>query len=229
MSARSFRKIAGVPTQTGSAKVKLGIRNTADSELLGLVRTSVQIIEDDPNFPDPMPSQDVMEQILAEFSAAIVDANSARSAAMAATARKDEVRSTLEKLYSMRGNYVALMSGGDDALILAGGMKVRNSPSPIGELAVPGNLFCELNGVAGIMNLSWDVVKNAQTYFAQMALVTPGMVQTDYLWESLKPCPKRKLTVKDLQLGQCYAFRVAAVGGKTGQGPWSPPVKRTAG
>jgi hypothetical protein len=229
MSARSPRRLRDLPSQLGSAKVKLGIRNTTDAAFLGIVRCSVQQMEDNPNFPDPMPTQDLMAEAVEALAQAMADADSARSAAIAATSRKDTLRAQLEQLYGLRGNYVAMVSGGNPNMIMSGGMRVRKDPSPIGELDMPSGLVCDLNGNAGMMILTWDVVTNAQTYLVQMAAITPEMDSADFPWVSLNPCSTRKLTITELTLGQRYAFRVAAVGGKTGQGYWSPPVMRTAG
>ena len=227
--ASSPRSLSDLPAQFGPAKVKLGIRNTTDIKLASIIRASIYQMQDNPNFPDPLPSQDIMQQALTAFAQTIIDADSARSAAMAITAKKAGLRATLEKLYAMRGNYLDMVSGGDPLMILDGGLQVRSTPSPIGELDMPTGLVCELNGTAGFMLLSWNPVTNAQTYLVQMASITSGMSPSDYPWVTQKPCPKRKLTVKNLLLGQSYAYRIVAVGGKTGQGPWSPPVMRTAG
>ena len=79
------------------------------------------------------------------------------------------------------------------------------------------------------MLLSWQAVDGALTYLLQQAIITSDMKPEDYPWTAIKTCTTRKVTLDSLNIGQTYAHRVAAIGGKTGQSPWSPPVTRTAG
>jgi hypothetical protein len=221
-------RVIDLSGQLGPAKVKLGIRNTSDLDLLQLIRASVEQMQDNPNFPNPIPDQDLMREALSDFSASIVEAESLRTAAMAANAKKNTLRAILERLYSQRGSYVALVSNGDPTLIMGGGLATRKDPSPVGQLLAPGNLSCELSNVAGQMIITWNVVRQAQGYLVQRALITPDMADKDFPWEPLPVCTKRKLTLNDLVLGQRYAFRVATIGGKNGQSTWSPAVIRMA-
>jgi hypothetical protein len=212
----------------GPAKVKLGIRNTSDLDLLQLIRSSVEQMQDNPNFPNLIPDQDLMREALGDFADSLTQAESLRNAAMAANARKDTLRAVLERLYSQRGNYVAIVSNGNPTLIMGGGLAVRKAPSPVGSLAAPQNLACELSNVAGRMIVTWDASGQAQGYIVQRAAITADQREGDYSWESLPVCSKRKLILDDLIHGQRYSFRVAAIGGKNGQSSWSPAVIRMA-
>ena len=229
MSARYPRRLTDLPPKIGKAKVKLGIRNTTDTEFAAIVRNMVAQLDDNPDFPDPMPAQDLMKEVLAAFTGAITEAASLRSATMAANSRKAELRAQLAKLTSMRGNYLNMVCGGSAALIQSAGAQVCNAPTPSGELPPPACLACQLNGVAGTMLLSWQAVDGALTYLLQQAIITSDMKPEDYPWTAIKTCTTRKVTLDSLNIGQTYAHRVAAIGGKTGQSPWSPPVTRTAG
>jgi hypothetical protein len=212
----------------GPAKVKLGIRNTSDLALLQMIRASVEQIQDNPQFPNPIPDQDLMREALSDFADSITEVESLRTAAMAANARKDTLRAVLERLYSQRGSYVAIVSNGNPTLIMGGGLAVRKAPSPVGSLAPPQNLACELSNVAGRMIVTWDASGQALGYIVQRAAITADQPERDYPWESLPVCSKRKLILDDLIHGQRYAFRVAAIGGKNGQSGWSPAVIRMA-
>ena len=118
---------------------------------------------------------------------------------------------------TQRGSYVDLVANGDPNVILSYGFQVRANPTPVGDLAAPANLSVELNGTPGLMLLTWEGVEKARAYNLQISPAsTPART-----WAPLLTSSTTKTRLDDLKLGQLYAFRVAAVGGATGQSPWS--------
>ena len=78
--------------------------------------------------------------------------------------------------------------------------------------------------MAGEVHAHWHSVKNKLNYLGQMTL-TPTDAGS---WHNLGlPVAKSTTTFSGLTSGQSIWIRVAALGGSTGQGPWSDAVQIT--
>jgi hypothetical protein len=147
-----------------------------------------------------------------------------RRASVAATGAMDTARAALDLILTQRGSYVDLVANGDPNVILSSGFQLRANPTPVGDLAAPANLSVELNDTPGLMLLTWEGVEKARAYNLQISPAsTPART-----WAPLLTSSTTKTRLDDLKLGQLYAFRVAAVGGATGQSPWSIEAVRMA-
>jgi Fibronectin type III domain len=73
----------------------------------------------------------------------------------------------------------------------------------------------------GEMELTWDSVNGAKSYLVQFSTEPGGAAN----WSLAMACTKSKATIKNLESGKKYWFKVAALG-SAGQGPWSDPATK---
>jgi hypothetical protein len=85
-------------------------------------------------------------------------------------------------------------------------------------------LHLTLNGTPGVMFLDWKSVPHARSYVIQCSPADTMARE----WTPVKTSSTVKVKFDGLTLGKVYAFRIAAVGGSTGQSDWSAEVVRMA-
>lgn len=211
------------PAPVPQAKVKVDIVNQTDADALQIMQRVVTAMTDNPNFPNPKPVAAVFNTAVETYASYLNQAETMRLMLKQLVTDKDRARVEAEQLLNLRAAYVETTSGGDASKILSAGFEVRNAPTPTGVLPPPLGLHVELNGTAGDMKLTWNKVPKARSFNAQFSEVNGA----ERNWHLLPPCPKRRLNF-DGEVGRTYAFRVAAVGGSTGQSAWCPEVIRAA-
>jgi Fibronectin type III domain len=214
----------GDPPEAQGAKVKLDLKMRNDPALSQFSLDHITGMTGNANFPTPTPTAPDFLAALTAFQTAYSAAEVAKAAAKQAVSEKDEARAYLELMLTQRGNYVQIASNGNAPVILSANFPVRNAPTPVGELEVPIGLLLTLNGTPGVMHLSWSAVKAARSYVIQCS-PADTMVRE---WSPFKMSTTTKLKIEGLTLGQVYAFRIAAIGGSTGQSDWSAEVIRMA-
>ena len=128
--------------------------------------------------------------------------------------------------YGIRLPYIQIASNGNTAVILSSGLPVRATPGPTPTLQPPINLRIDLNTNPGQFIVSWDAVTGSKSFILQRSVVTG--TSPDRNWETVSTSPNRKVTLNDQSIGTTYAFRVATIGGATGQSVWTLEVIRTA-
>jgi len=167
----------------------------------------------------------VFDAALAELEALNEEYEQMRLALKALGERRNQARAAFDAIFTQRGTYVELQSGGDPVLIQQVALPVKNPSAKLPPLPAPYGLRTDLGEVAGQMTLRWDTVSGARSYLLEKSAVLPDGGRE---WSLTKVGPSlAKLT--DLVVGTRYAFRVAAVGGAGGRSPWSPEVERVAG
>lgn len=212
-----------VPPVDGGAKVKLELALRNDDNLEVFTQAHIEAITGNPLYPTPDPLPAEFQAALDAYRATLLAANNAKLALKDATAQKDAARAVLEQLFDKRGLYVQTASNGNESAILSAGLPVRNPRTPTGQLPPPTNLQVHLNGVTGLMLLSWNPEPKAKSYSGRVSeAVTPRN------WNPLPGTTKTKLQIPNMDVGKTYVFQVAAVGGSTGQSYWSPEVVRAA-
>ena len=219
---------AASPTPTGKAKVKLELQSRSAADLVGFGHSSSEALLNNPNFPtaEQQPTPTVFDAKLAEFEGILAQLENLRLMAKGLTEQRDVVRAQFEALFTQRGAYVELASGGDANIIQSAGLPVRNGRTPVGVLPFPGDLRVDLNDVEGEMIVRWMAVTSAKGYMLQMAEVKDGQTGEFSL---IYTGGKFSTRLTGMPLGKTLAFRVAAVGGVDGKSPWSPEVWRTVG
>lgn len=211
------------PTPMGD-KVKQDLKSKVDSLLLTYAQTHIDKMAGNVYYPAPTPDDADFLVLFTEFKTAYEACEAAKDAQKAATAMKDEKRANLELGLSQRGNYVQTASNGNGPVILTSGFDVRSARTPVGVLPPPTNLSLELNGIAGAMALKWSGVPSARAYAIQ---ISPANTM-ERNWTPYETTTATRYHCENMTLGQTYAFRIAAIGGSTGQSAWSVEVVRMA-
>lgn len=204
----------------GGARVKLETFGRPIPDLLSFAQLLYTSMEGNPNFSNPQTPQDELAAILAEADADTAKASRLKALYAAAITRRDQMIERLLAAIDKRGSYVQLESRGNAAVITSAGIDVRKTPQPTGALAPPDNLQVELNGVAGAVVLTWDQVKKARGYMLEYGPVDGPKQQEVVLGQ-------RKVRLS-LDVGVTYQFRLATIGGSSGQSPWGAWVTRGA-
>lgn len=176
----------------------------SDGAFESKVHTILQNMNANPNFPNPVPALAVITTQSADYSAALVKANSGDRAEIAA---KNELRQGLEESLTTLGRYINFTANGDVTKLLTSGYEVSKDPEPT-IITKPENIVVE-NGLApGTLNISVKRIKGARVYLHEYT--------TD---ETLKPeswvqtiSTTAKFTFSNLQSGTRYYCRVGAAG-----------------
>ena len=127
--------------------------------------------------------------------------------------------------YNNLGALVQTNSNGEGTFITSCGFELRSTggPTPPVEDA-PDKRITRVNGVPGVIHLSWDKVLYARNYEVQTTTDLTGATG----WKSQPEMPGvLRLQVPDLVPGTTYALRVRAWG-KSLPGPWSGPIQQMA-
>ena len=207
------------------AKVKLDLRTKTDAELGEFVRMHIKKMENNPDFPEPLPPADEFDAIATTYSQTLIAAIAVQSLARQVTAQLATARTDLQNAVRTRGSYIQVASGGNPVKILNTGFETWSDPSPTGDLPSPKNLTATPTRNSGELIFTWEAVEGARTYLLQQSdASTP-----ERNWISLKPSTGRKLTVRKLPTGVPLAFRIATAGGTGGQSEWSYEIVRMVG
>ena len=126
--------------------------------------------------------------------------------------------------HGVRLPYIQMASNGNTRVILSSGLGVRRDPKPTPALDAPLRLIIELTTNPGQMIITWDAVEDSRSFILQQSLADTA--ERD--WITIRTGTERNITLNNLTIGQPYAFRVATIGGATGQSPWSLEVIRSA-
>ena len=209
---------------TDGAKVKLGLDSRNNPNLAGLASTHIASMLGNPYYPTPLPSAADFDPVYEDFQAALNDWLLAQTALRDASTALEASRVQMVINLNARAAYVQSASNGNANAIVSSGFEVRAAPTPVGELAAPTNLMLMLNGTPGVAHLSWKSVVNSRGYNIQRS---PAETM-ERNWQPYDTTTQARYKCTDLELGKVYAFRIAAIGGSTGQSDWSAEVVRMA-
>ena len=205
----------------GGARIKLRTFGRSVNELLAFARLLLSSMEDNPNFPDPQPPQESFADLLAAAERSHKEAGLLKLEYKAAIMRRNEWLQHLVAAIDERGSYVQMRSQGNAVAIRSAGIDLRKPRRPIPILPPPTGLVVELNGLPGVMILTWNKVKQARGYMLEYGPVDGPMRQQVLLG-------RRKLRLNEMKAGVMYQFRLATIGGASGQSMWGSWVKRCA-
>jgi hypothetical protein len=207
-------------TTTKKAKVKLNLRKLTVEEKIVFAKQIVTSMTGNANFTTPVPALAGVTTTIAAAETANADLENARKIALTKASTLDDKLSDLDIILNQLCAYVENTAKGDETKIKSAGMSIRSSNAPIGIPAAPGNFLAAAITEAE-MELTWDVVNGAKSYIVQFTTD----VSASSNWTLATACTKSKATVKNLESGKKYWFRVAALG-SAGQGPWSDPATK---
>ena len=185
-------------------KVLISFIKFSDSKLELMCNTIMQAMTGNANFINPIPTLPAIQDVLDNYSAALIDAASRDRNKVAL---KNQYRSELTELMRQLGNYVNTVCMGDVAKLTSSGFTLSKLPLPR-HIGVPQNLII-LQGInAGVMVAKVNPVAGATGYLFE---VVADMPNKNSNW-AIFPSSRTKFEFEGLTQGQKYWFRVAAVG-----------------
>jgi len=204
-------------------KIKLGLFRLTVSERVTLAGTIVAKMTGNPNFVTPVPA---LADMTAKMTAALTAYNTAeikRSDAKGATEDLADAAKALDLVLTQTALYVENISAGNEAKILSAGMSIRDTATPVGPLSAPTDLYAEVGGGDGEIDLNWKPVFGAKSYLIQMT-TDPNVPDS---WAFKRNSTESFTVILGLTSGTKYWFRVAAMGA-AGQGDFSDPAAKYA-
>lgn len=208
-----------LPPQSGGAQVKLQLFGRPDEDLAQMTKLHLHKMEGNPYFPSPMPSQSELNTLLDTFVQDCRDTRNAMNHVRMLVAQKLRSRRRLEQALNRRGNYVQLASRGDAEAILSTSFAIRRKRQSVSELEAPTEVQAVPGETTGSMILTWSKVKHAKLYRLEYGPVDGPLVE-------IPLTGRRRKELTGLVVGRLHRFRIAAIGGATGQSPWSAVVER---
>jgi len=176
-----------------------------------------------PNFVTPNPSLADITAAKTAMLTAYTDALTKRQQSKTATDLLADREKNYERLLTSEALYVENASGGDELKIQSAGMSIRDARVPVGQLLAPTDLYAEVGGGDGEVDLNWKPVRGANSYLIQMT-TDPNVPDS---WAFKKNATESFAVILGLTSGNKYWFRVAAVGA-AGQGDFSDPAAKYA-
>ncbi|GAL86628.1 hypothetical protein MYP_3858 [Sporocytophaga myxococcoides] len=205
---------------TKKAKVKLNLRGSSVEEKLILSRQIVQALTENELFPSPIPSLNSVSTAIGELEKAHTDVKLARQTVSTKLSILDDKSSELDAVLNQLAAYVESTAKGDEITIKQAGMRVHAPKTPTGIPSAPEKLQAVAANEKEI-ELSWESVKGAKSYVVQL---TTDLSKDDS-WSVATISTKSKATIKNLESGKKYWFKVAAVA-SAGQSAWSDPATK---
>ena len=192
------------------AKIKLDflrMSNAAFEKKATLIATSMK---GNANFPNPMPSLDVLNAVVDQF---VAIALTAQTHDRIKIAERDVIRGKLEALLVQQSNYVAAIANGDKAIILSAGYTATNgtgSGKGSGKGSDSIDYFnIEQGDISGQLAMSVNKVRGAATYSFYCAIAG-----TDNPVWKVQETTKTNVTMSGLEPGKTYLCYVKAVRAK---------------
>ena len=200
-----------------NTKIKKTYKRCGDGSLLKLAHRVSESFKNNPNFPDPIPSQPVLEAACQEFQMAVSIAG--RSDRTLSSAKNDK-KAVLTRLLNELADYVTVTCNGDRTKLLSSGFDITGEKGDTQVLTPIDALTVEI-GPPGQAITRVKRVHGARSYIHQC---TPDPVTPDSQWVS-ETITEHQHTFMNLQSVTRYWFRVIAIGrGK--QQVYSPLVSR---
>lgn len=212
------------PPLNEGAKVKLSLDSRNNENLAGFTSNHISKMAANAYFPSPLPTAAEFDPVYQGYQTKLNTWLSAQTALRDASTALQAARVQMDIYLNARAAYVQSASNGNVNAIVSSGFEVRSAPTPVGPLQAPTALLLDLNGTAGVMFLSWKSVANARGYNIQCS---PADTM-ERNWQPYETTTTARYKCDGMTLGQTYAFRIAAIGGSTGQSDWSAEVVRMA-
>ncbi len=158
-----------------------------------------------PNFPNPVPTLDVLGSAIDAYELSL---EKAKNGGKEATSLKNDKREALVSLLKSLATYVDTTSAGDRTMILSSGFETNRLPSPVGPLPIPTGLVVKAGIGRGAVEVSCDVYDGIATYLFEC---TEAPSTENSIWRK-ETSTKHKFVFTGLTEGKEYVFRVTYVG-----------------
>ena len=184
-----------------------------DRDLLAIVELILARMRDNPSYPAPSPSLDVVATAFDAFKAAVLDLDGGRRS----TTVRDVARAELVPLLRELAAYVQHASRGDHRVVLASGFPVqrRRGPTRLDPPPVPTDLRLRHGSAKGQVLVACKPMRAAWLYQWRYA-----RVDAPDDWTLLPTSSVAKMTLQGLPRGIELLVQVRAYG-KRGTSDWS--------
>ena len=170
-------------------------------------------------YPNPRPS-------LAELSTALEACRFTHQEALTRGTEKVAIAALrlkdMDVMVSQLAAYVQSESNGEEVRILSSGFKVRSAATPTKPMTQPQALRFKLSPYPGQVDLKWEPVPGARTYFVEKS------VDGANDWQQCGTCTRSSIHIAGFASTIYMWFRVSAIGG-LGTSPASDAVKALIG
>lgn len=186
-------------------RIKVNFSGFTDSGLYQKSEHILQNMTGNPNFATPTPTLADVQTAITKYSDAlgkVVDGTKQD------TALKNQTRKELEILLHDLGLYVQLNGKGDEAILVSSGFDLSKPPVPIGILPKPDGFTADVNQAKGCIDLWLNSINGAKSYLYEY---TETPVTATSVWHVVSDTAT-SVTIKGLESGKEYAFRVTGVG-----------------
>ncbi len=194
-------------------------------ELIATGQRLVSGLDGNPSFPKPEPSVSDLRRKLSVLELAYEEYRKERLRLNELKTAYDAAMRDVREAINLEVSYVDEASGGDAKKILSANLTPERKWSfwPFGSLGQVVELSASQGDEEGEVDLVWDPVRGADGY----EVTTSSDMAGAGPWVQAAVTSESGVTVKGLNPGRRYWFRVRAVG-KKGEGDWSDPVTKYA-
>ena len=200
------------------ARVALSFAKKTDTNLIAFVRNVITLMKDNPNYPTPSPTLEVVTSSVNEFEASVHDALDGGKIAIAT---RNAARQALLALVRQLAAYVQGHCNADLLALISSGFEAVRAPSPVGQLPAQLNPRLVLTGKSGELQFKFDRVDNAKNYSIQTSSGPTGP------WEDEDLSTASRVTIGGLAPGEVLWAR-ACTNGAGGASDWTTPVSAMA-
>jgi len=187
-----------------TAKIILSFTSHTDASLENKSEYIHASMYNNPNFPTPTPSLELLTSTTKAFSDSLI---AAAEGGRTNIAVKNKNRKALEVLLRQLGGYVIMIAGEDKAILTSSGFDLHKEAEPSPEVTTPMiEVTAGVNEGEVVVNVTR--VKGAKSYSYEC---TPDPVSENSTWQH-EPDSRITHVIKGLPSGKRYAFRTAAVG-----------------
>jgi hypothetical protein len=204
-------------------RIKLNFRQLSIPDKINKARQVIHAISNIPAFATPTPSLVTIVEAVDNLESAASETQVARQNAKTRTSAQNQREDLVDKMMIQLAAYVESVAGDNEELIRSAGLDTRAAASVSGMPDVPAALSATAGDHEGEVDLSWDPVTQARSYVIEQSPDPP----TATSWAHAGIAMKSSTTIKNLNSGTRYWWRVAAVG-TAGQSGWSDPATRIA-
>jgi hypothetical protein len=196
-------------------KVKAGVSNLPDDDLVNLIVGHKTALVGNVNFTTPAPSVVDYATETDPYVTAHSLVNSLDAQLQGAIIDRANLRPAAENATSTRASYVQTTSGGNGQIILTSGFGVQGKPGPKGAVLKPDHFAASMSNMPQSVDTMWDR-QRGRSFIVQFT-ETPTVEAS---WQQAGVTTNSTFAVKNLVSGKKYYFRVCAVLGDE-TGPWA--------
>ena len=199
-------------------KISFAFAKLPDMSLTAFVRSVIQEMTDNPNFPTPCVPLPEISSALEKFTNDLV---ATHDGGRLSTAIKNASRQELIRLLRKQAPYVQSLTGTDLAQMLSSGFSAASTNRA--RMLLPK---AEIRGIKSLQSTMLSIavkpVQSARGYEARYKTENGEFFTAPFSTSS------RSLLLQNLIPGVVYTIQARAVGGLRGCGEWSDPVARMA-